>query len=95
MIHKAKDEMHLKPSFESLMNDDIRLFLKLATIAYNIKLKAFGVLDYFLSFLRTYEEKKTCNMLSMMFDLRLKKFRFVFSYVDKKQGMYIVESMTG
>jgi len=77
------------------MDDDIGFFLELTTFVSYIKLEVFGVLDSFLSFLRTYEEKKTCNMLSMMFDLRLKKFRFVFSYVDKKQGMYIVESMTG
>jgi len=83
MIHKAKDEMHLKPSFESLMNDDIRLFLKLATIAYNIKLKAFGVLDYFLSFLRTYEEKKTHNILSLMSNPTFKSLRLVSSYVGK------------
>jgi hypothetical protein len=37
MSFKAKDEMHLKPSFESLMDDDNKLFLQLATIASNIK----------------------------------------------------------
>ncbi len=34
---KAKDEMHLKPSFESLMDDDIGLSLKLITFVSNIK----------------------------------------------------------
>ncbi len=37
MSFKAKDEMHLKPSFESLMDDDTKLSLELATIASNIK----------------------------------------------------------
>jgi len=51
----------------------------------------FGVLDYFLSFLKTCEEKKTHNMLPLMFDLRFKNVCFVFSYVGKEQGVYIVE----
>ncbi len=66
MNSKAKDEIHLKPFFESLMDDDNRPSLKLTTIAFNIKLKLFGVFNFFLSFLRTYEEKKTHNMLSLM-----------------------------
>ncbi len=95
MSFKAKDEMHLRPSFEALMDDDIGLFLELTTFVSYIKLEVFGVLDCFFSFLRTYEEKKTCNKLSLMFDLKLKKFRLVSSYVGKKQEMYIVESMIG
>jgi len=91
MSSKAKDEMHLKPSFESFMDDGIGLYLKLATFASNIKSKVFRVLDYFLSFLRTYEKKKTHNMLSLMFDHRFKTFRLVSSYVGEKQRMSIVE----
>jgi len=83
MSFKAKDEMHLKPSFESLMDDDIGFSLKLTTLASNIKPKVFGVLDYFLSFLTTYEEKKTYNMLYLMFDLSFNSLCFVSSYVDK------------
>jgi hypothetical protein len=45
MSSKARDEMHLKPSFESFMNDDIGLYLELATFVSNIKSKVFGVLD--------------------------------------------------
>ncbi len=51
----------------------------------------FGVLDYFLSFLKTCEEKKRHNMLPLMYDPRFKNLCFVSSYVGKKQGMYIVE----
>ncbi len=91
MSFKARDEMHLRPYFQSLMDDDIGLFLELTTLASNIKLKVFGVLDSFLSFLKTYEEKKTHNMLSLMLDLRLKSLHFVSSYVDKEQRAFIVE----
>jgi hypothetical protein len=48
MIHKTKDEMHLRP-FKSIMNDDTKLFLKLTTLTSNIKLEVFGLLDYFIS----------------------------------------------
>jgi hypothetical protein len=51
----------------------------------------FRVLDSFLSFLRTYEKKKTRNMLSLMFDHRFKTFRLVSSYLSKEQRMSIVE----
>jgi hypothetical protein len=60
MSFKARDEMHLKLSFESLMDDDTRLYLKLLAFASNIKLEMFKVLDSFLSFLRTYEESLSC-----------------------------------
>jgi hypothetical protein len=88
---KAKDEMNLRPSFEYLMDDNIGLSLESTTFASNIKSKVFGVLDFFLSFLKTYEQKKAHNMMSLMFDHRLKSLCFVFSYVHKKQKMFIVE----
>jgi hypothetical protein len=94
MNFKSWVEMHLRPSFENLM-DDIELSLKLTTFAFNMKLEVFWVLNSFLLFLRTYEEKKARKMLSLMFDLKLKFFCLVFSYVSKEQGMYIMESMIG
>jgi hypothetical protein len=53
MNSKARDEMHLKLSFEFVMDDDTRVSLKLAIFASNIKSEVFGVLDSFLSFLKT------------------------------------------
>ncbi len=92
MTSKAKDEMHLKHFFESLMDDDTGVFLELTILASNIKLEVFGVSDSFISFLRTYEEKKTHIMLFFMFDPRFKNLHLVSSYVGKKQGMW--RSMT-
>jgi hypothetical protein len=43
----------------------------------------FGVLDFFLSFLRTYEGKKIHNMLSLMLNPKFKNLHLVFSYVGK------------
>jgi hypothetical protein len=39
ILSKARDEMHLRPSFKSFANDEIGLFLELATLVSNIKLK--------------------------------------------------------
>jgi hypothetical protein len=44
MSFKARDEMHLRLSFESLMDNDIGLYLKLAAFAFNLM---FEVLDSF------------------------------------------------
>jgi hypothetical protein len=51
----------------------------------------FGVLDSFISLMRTYDEKKAHNMLALMFDLRFKSLRLVSSYVGEKRGVSIVE----
>jgi hypothetical protein len=52
----------------------------------------FGVLDSFLSFLKTYEKKKAYNMLSLMFDPWFKSLHLVSSYyVGKKQGVFVGE----
>ncbi len=42
MSFKTRDEMHLKPFFESFLDDDTRFSLELATLASNIKSKVFG-----------------------------------------------------
>jgi hypothetical protein len=72
------------------MDDDLGIFFQLKSLASNIKLEVFGVLDSFLSFMRTYDEKKTHNMLAFMFDPRFKSFCLVYSYVGKGQEVSIV-----
>jgi truncated hemoglobin YjbI len=84
MSSKAKEEVNVRPSFESLMDDDSRISFKLASLASNTKSKVFGVLDSFLSSMKTYDEKKAHNMLALMLDPRFKNFHFVFSYVGKE-----------
>jgi len=37
MTSKVRDEMHLRPSFEYLMDDDTKLFLRLTILTFNIK----------------------------------------------------------
>jgi hypothetical protein len=44
------------------------LILKLTLLASNIRKEVCDVLNSLLSFLRTYKEKKTKNMVSLMLD---------------------------
>jgi hypothetical protein len=52
--------------------------IELSMLAFNIKKKVCGVLDFFLSFLKSYENKKIQNMLSLMLDPQFKTFHLVF-----------------
>jgi hypothetical protein len=60
------------------MDDDGKVILELFLLGSNIR-KEVRILDSFLTFLKSYEEKKTHNMLSLILDLRFKGFRFVSS----------------
>jgi hypothetical protein len=46
----------------------------------NMKKVVFGVIDSFLSILTKYDERKTHNMLSLMLNLKFKKFEFYFIF---------------
>jgi hypothetical protein len=39
ILSKGKDEMHLRPSFESFVDNDIGLSLELTTLVFNMKSK--------------------------------------------------------
>jgi hypothetical protein len=54
--------------------------IELLLLAFNIKKEVWGVLDFFLSFFKSYEKKKTQNMLSLMLDPKFKTFHLVFSF---------------
>jgi len=50
------------------------------------------ILDFFISFLKKlYEENKFHKMFSLMLNLRFKSFFILFSFVERKQGVVIVE----
>jgi hypothetical protein len=54
-----------------LIGDDSKITFELFLSTSNIKMEVCGVLDYFLSFQRKYEERKAHNMFFM---LHLKAF---------------------
>jgi hypothetical protein len=55
---KPKEENVPSASFESLMEDKLGLVDELALLAFNIRKEVCGILNSFLSFLKTYEKEK-------------------------------------
>jgi hypothetical protein len=63
MSLKLKEENQIIPSFERLMEDDSIVFDELSLPASNIRREVINVLDYFLFFLKKYENRKAHNMI--------------------------------
>jgi hypothetical protein len=84
MSLKLKEENQISPSFESLMNDDSIVNDELSLLASNIKREVINVLDFFLSFLKVYDERKTHNMISLMLNPKYKSLHIIFSFVGRE-----------
>jgi hypothetical protein len=65
------------------MEDESSLGNELTLLSSNIKKQVYGVLEFFLSFLTKYEEKKTRNMIFLMLDPRFKNLCIISSFVGK------------
>jgi hypothetical protein len=87
---KFKDEIDFV-TFDNLMKKDGNVVYELSCLASNIKKEVIKVLDFFLSFLRKYEERKAHDMLLLMLDPRFKTFHLVSSLIGHEQGKAIVE----
>jgi len=85
------EKTRIQPAFDLLMDDDGKVRFELSMLAFNIKKEVARIFDSFLTFLKSYEEKKAHNMLSLMLDLRLKGFCLVSSYVGCGQRSVYVE----
>jgi hypothetical protein len=64
---KLKEENQIVVSFESLMDDDSIVIGELSLLPFNIRREVINILDFFLSFLKIYDSRKTHNMI---FDVR-------------------------
>jgi hypothetical protein len=73
------------------MEDDSIIFDELFLLAPNIKREVINVLDFFLSFLKKYENKKAHNMISLMLHPRFKSLCIMSSFVGREQGVALVE----
>ncbi len=60
------------------------------TFANNIKKEVISVVDFFLSFLTTYDERRTQNMLALMLDIRFNGLRLISSFIGREHGVAIV-----
>ncbi len=91
MSFNLKEENKIIPSFESLMEDDSIISDELSLLASNIRREITNVLDYFLSFLKKYENMKAHNMISLMLNPKFKSLCMISSFVGKEQGVALVE----
>jgi len=65
------------------MDDDLVIGDELSLLVFNIRREAINVLDFFLSFLRVYDKRKTHNMISLMLNFRYKSLRIISSFVER------------
>jgi hypothetical protein len=59
MSGKLKNEIEITTSFDNLIDENANVVIELTCFVANIKNEVVGVLDYFFSFLRIYEEKNS------------------------------------
>ncbi len=62
MSFKLKEEVGIALAIDQLMDDDFAIALEIFLLDFNVKKKLGGMLNFFLSFLKIYEEEKfiTC-----------------------------------
>jgi len=88
MSLKFNDEIDFA-TFDNLMEDG-NVVYDFSCLASNIKKERIQVLDFFLSFLKKYEERKAHNMFPLMLVLWLKTLHLVSSLIGHEQGKTIV-----
>jgi len=73
------------------MEDESIIFNELSLLAFNIRKEVINVLNFFLSFLKKYENRKAHNMISLMLDPRFMSLHIVSSFVGREQGVVLIE----
>jgi hypothetical protein len=73
------------------MEDDSIIYDELSLLASNIRWEVINVLDYFLSFLKKYENTKAHNMIPLMLNPMFKSLCMMSSFVGREQGVVLVE----
>jgi len=91
MVLKLRNAHEVLPSLQNLMEEESIIVDELTSFASNIRKEVSIVLEFFLSFLRNFEEKKAHNMFCLMLTPRFKSFHLVFSFIGREQGVVIVE----
>jgi len=69
------------------MGEEFIVAFELSSWAINIKKKVYGILDFFLFFLRKYEKKKNHNMFFMLYS-KFKNLHLGFSFIGLEQGHF-------
>jgi len=81
-------DLHLNLSMSLRCIND--LIIELETFAKNIK-KIIWVIDFFLSFLIRYDERKIHNQLTLMLDFKFKSLRLIFSFIGHEHEVTIIK----
>jgi hypothetical protein len=56
-LRTLREEAIIQLAFDPIMDDEEKVTLELSLLGSNIKKDVVGILDFFLTFLRSYEEK--------------------------------------
>ncbi len=81
---------------DTLMKNDLKMDIDwLGTLIVNMKKIVFGLIDYFLSILTKYDERKTHNMLSLMLNLKFKSLNFFLLLLVVNKGWPYLKNMIG
>ncbi len=68
MSSKLKENVGIVQTLNRIMDDDSTIIVELSLFTSNMKKEFCGVFNFFLSFKKIYEKRKTHNMLSLMLD---------------------------
>jgi hypothetical protein len=74
---KLKEGMNHLLVLDAFIDDDSNLDIELGTFARNVKKEVCGVIDFFLSFLKTHDVTRIHNILSLMLNLKFKIFKLI------------------
>jgi len=71
--------------------DDFGLNIELGTFAKNIKKEVIGVIDFFLTFLTKYNERRMHNMLALLLDPKFKSLKLIYSFIGCEHRVAIIK----
>jgi hypothetical protein len=73
------------------MENDSIIYNELSLLTFHIRREIINVLDFFLSFLKKYENRRAHNMIFLTLDPRFKSLCIISSFVGREQGVALVE----
>jgi hypothetical protein len=62
-------------------DDDFGLNIELGAFAKKIKKEVIGVIDFFLTFLTKYNEKRMHNRLALLLDFKFESLQLIYSFI--------------
>ncbi len=78
------------------MDDDSIVSAELSLLASNTRKEVINVLDYFLSFLKVYDKRKSHNMIFLMLDPRYKNLRIMYHHLlEGSKVLFLLKNMIG